>query len=65
MALADRIRQERKAIKLTQEAVARRSGMTLNGYADIERGRARDPHLSTVVAISKALGVPLCQLLED
>jgi len=39
--------------------------MSLNGYAAIERGFARDPHYSTLVSIADALGVTVGELLEE
>ena len=65
MAVADRIRSERKRQGFTQEALARRAGLTLNGYADIERGIAQDPHISSLASIARALGLTLAELLEE
>jgi transcriptional regulator with XRE-family HTH domain len=63
--VADRIRRERKKLGLTQEELARRAGLTLNGYADIERGVVQDPHFSSLASIAGALGIPLARLLEE
>jgi transcriptional regulator with XRE-family HTH domain len=63
--VADQIRGVRKGMGLTQEEVARRSGLTLNGYADIERGVVRDPHVSSLSSIARALDVPLSRLLGE
>ncbi len=49
---------------LTQEELARRAGMSLNGMGHIERGVATDPHFSTLVGIARALGVSVLELVE-
>jgi transcriptional regulator with XRE-family HTH domain len=60
-----RIRIARKQAGLSQEALARRADMSLNGMASIERGEIADPHISTLTRIADALGVPVHQILED
>lgn len=65
MNLADRLRAARKAANMSQEAVARRSSMSLNSYADIERGYTTDPHLSTLKRICRSLKIPLSALVPD
>src|SRR4051812_23282455 len=56
MDFGSRIRDRRKAAGLSQEALARRADMSLNGFADIERGLITDPHYSTLNKIARALG---------
>src|SRR5918994_527727 len=63
--VSDRVRRLRKEHALTQEEVARRAGLTLNSYGDIERGHVRDPHLSSLEAIAGALGVPIQALVSE
>ncbi|MGG1249936.1 helix-turn-helix transcriptional regulator [Brevibacillus agri] len=46
----------RKALKLTQEDVAKRAGMTRANYAHIERGR-HNPSIEQMKVIAKALKV--------
>lgn len=46
----------RKALKLTQEDVAKRAGMTRANYAHIERGR-HNPSIDQMKEIAKALKV--------
>ena len=65
MALAQKIRAIRKAVGLTQEEVARRSGLGFTAVSRLERGVATDPHYSTMVAVARALGVPVTMLLPD
>jgi transcriptional regulator with XRE-family HTH domain len=60
-----RIRIARKDAGLSQEALARRAGMSLNGMASIERGEISDPHISTLSNIAEGLGVSVSTLLEE
>jgi transcriptional regulator with XRE-family HTH domain len=60
-----RIRALRTERGLSQEEVARRTGIGLRSYGDLERGRTRDPHYSTLRGIARALGVPVEELLEE
>jgi transcriptional regulator with XRE-family HTH domain len=62
--IGDRIRVARKTAGLSQEDLARRSHMSLNGFADIERGHIEDPHYSSLKKIADGLGVPVGELLE-
>ena len=63
--VSDRVRRLRKERGLTQEEVARRARLTLNSYGDIERGHVRDPHLSSLEAIARALRVPIEALVSQ
>jgi transcriptional regulator with XRE-family HTH domain len=63
--IGDRIRAARKAAGMTQEAVARRTDLSLQAVGDIERGIVRDPHISSLRQIARALGIPVTQMLED
>jgi transcriptional regulator with XRE-family HTH domain len=65
MVLSERLRSLRQAQGLSQEAVARRAGMGLRGYSDIERGVATDPHYSTLSAIAEALGTTIARLVGE
>jgi transcriptional regulator with XRE-family HTH domain len=65
LTLGQKMRAIRKAVGLSQEEVARRSHMTLTAVSRLERGVATDPHLSTLRAVSGALGVPMTMLLND
>ena len=51
-----RIRKERK---LSQEGVARRSGLATVTISKLEEGRSSDPRMSTVGKLAKALGCPV------
>ncbi len=60
-----RIRVARKGAGFSQEKLARRAEMSLNGMASIERGEIVDPHISTLSRIADALGVSVSELLEE
>ena len=63
--IGDRIRAARKAAGMTQEAVARRTDLSLQAVGDIERGIVRDPHISSLSQIANALGVPVEMLVKE
>ncbi len=65
MDIGSRVRAERKSRKLSQEALARRAGVTLNAISQLERGVSNDPHYSTLVGIAEALGVSVGELVEE
>jgi transcriptional regulator with XRE-family HTH domain len=57
-----RVRQLRQARRLTQEELAERAGLSYKFIGEVERGRG-NPTLTTLAAISDALGVQLTDLL--
>ncbi len=65
MNIGKRIRVKRKDAGMSQEELARRAGMSLNGFAQIERGLIPDPHYSSLSKIADGLGMPIGKLLED
>jgi transcriptional regulator with XRE-family HTH domain len=58
------IKQARKARGLSLTEVAERSGVHRMSIARAERVGV-DVKASTLVAIAKALGVPICELFEE
>jgi transcriptional regulator with XRE-family HTH domain len=54
----ERLKQLREAAGLTQPALAERAGMNRFGVAKLEQGQ-REPAWGTILALCKALGVPL------
>ncbi|MCC6649430.1 MAG: helix-turn-helix transcriptional regulator [Polyangiaceae bacterium] len=56
------VRRRRQALGLTLEEFAERASLSTNYVGTIENGR-RDPSLSAVTAIAKALGVSASELL--
>jgi transcriptional regulator with XRE-family HTH domain len=67
MPLSDNVSQNifaaRKAKKLSQTALAKKSKISVSYVSMLERG-ARTPPLDTLEVIAKALGVPPLNLLE-
>ena len=63
--IGSRIRAARKAMGLSQDALARRTGMSVTGIARIEQGGITDPHYSTLIAVAQALGISVGELLGE
>jgi transcriptional regulator with XRE-family HTH domain len=61
--LARNLRRAREKAGLSQEALADAAGMHRNAVALIEAGK-RDPRVSTVAKLAKALGIPPADLLK-
>ena len=61
--LGKNLRETRKQLGLTQEEVSQRSGVQAGEISRIEAGK-RDPQVSTVERLAKALDVPPGQLLK-
>ncbi len=61
--LGSNLRDARKRLGLTQEAVAERSGVHATEVSRIEAGK-RDPKVSTLLRLAKAVEVPPGRLLE-
>ena len=51
------LRRHREAAGLTQEQLAERAGLTVNGVSQLERGERRRPYPHTVQALAAALGL--------
>lgn len=62
-AFARNLRRAREKAGLSQEALAERAGMHRDAVALLETGK-RDPRVSTVVKLAKALGMPAGDLLK-
>ena len=65
MDIGKEIRSARKKRGLTQEELARRANMSLNGLAQLEQGGRTDPHYSTLSKLAVALDVSVGELLEE
>jgi transcriptional regulator with XRE-family HTH domain len=61
--LGSNLKAARKELKLTQEEVAERSGVHATEVSRIEAGK-RDPQVSTVLKLAKAVELRPGQLLE-
>ncbi len=61
--LGTNLRDARKRLGLTQEQVAERSGVHATEVSRIEAGK-RDPQVSTILKLAKAVELPPGKLLE-
>jgi transcriptional regulator with XRE-family HTH domain len=61
--LGENLRRAREGLGLTQEEVGHRSGVHPTEVSRIEAGK-RDPRVSTVERLAKAIGVPASDLLR-
>jgi transcriptional regulator with XRE-family HTH domain len=61
--LAGRVRKRRRALGLSQQAVAVRAGLSVSMVAQIEQGAKKDPRVSTVSALAGALEVSVDYLI--
>ena len=61
--LGSNLREARKKLDLTQEQVAERCGVHATEVSRIEAGK-RDPKVSTLERLAKAVEVPPWQLLK-
>lgn len=61
--LGTNLREARERLQLTQEQVAERSGVHATEVSRIEAGK-RDPQISTLRRLAKAVELPPGQLLE-
>ncbi len=55
--IAYRLQTLREASGLSQQEVAERADLSLSLIAKMEQGRKADPRASTLLALSRALGV--------
>jgi len=58
------IRRERVALRISQEELARRSGLQRTYISDLERG-TRNPSVGSIQRIAQALEVPVAKLFEQ
>jgi transcriptional regulator with XRE-family HTH domain len=65
MDIGSRIRAARKAAGFSQEELARRADLSLNGIAILERGGRTDPHYSTLAGIAGALDMSVAELVGE
>lgn len=61
--IGDRIREERRRARLTQEEVANRIGLDRPSMVEIEQGQ-RNMTINTFIRIADALNVPLADLVR-
>jgi transcriptional regulator with XRE-family HTH domain len=58
------IRDLREALRLTQEELAKKVGVTQGYIGHLERGLKRNPSLPTLKKLARALGVPTSRLVD-
>lgn len=63
--LAGRLKELRKAAGLSQQELATRCGFSWSMVASLEQGKARNPTLETLRALSRVLGVTLDDLAGE
>ena len=63
-ALARRVKSLRESLRLTQEEFSKRIGISVSFASLLERGE-RAPSYETLVAVAKALEVPIAELFRD
>lgn len=63
MKINEKIRQLREQHQLSQENMADKLGMSVTGYAKIERGEVR-PNLPRLEQISEVFDMDICELLS-
>ena len=63
--LAENIRRFRKKKGLSQEKLARLADISNNTLVKIEMGMAKEPTITTVVKIAKALNVSIDKLVTN
>lgn len=61
--LATRIQKKMDELGMTQADLARKTGLTTANVAYIVNGKTKDPRLSSVVVIAKALDMSLDELV--
>ena len=61
--ISRRLKSLREAAGMSQQALATAAGLSISVVAQIEQGGKADPRLSTLLALSKALGVDVSLLI--
>lgn len=61
-ALGQLLKRAREAKGLSQQEVARRSGLAMSTVRNLERGNTPNPGFFTLLACSRALGLELAQI---
>ncbi len=62
--IGDRVKRERVKLAIRQDDLARKAGITPTTLSRIERNES-EPHVSTIRALAKALGVTPADLIPD
>lgn len=62
--LARRLKELRDARGLTQQQMAGQAGLSMSLVTQMEQGTKADPRLSTLLALARALGVAVADLIR-
>ena len=63
MKIVNKVKQYRKAARMTQSQLAERSGVSRQTISDIETGK-HDPTISVALLLARALGVKVDKLFK-
>ena len=63
MRIVNKVKQYRKAARMTQSQLAERAGVSRQTISDIETGK-HDPTISVVLLLARALGVKVDNLFK-
>lgn len=63
MRIVNRVKQYRKAARMTQSQLAERAGVSRQTISDIETGK-HDPTISVALLLARALGVKVDNLFK-
>jgi transcriptional regulator with XRE-family HTH domain len=62
--LGTRLKSFREAAGMTQQQLAVKAGLSISVVSQIEQGQKVDPRVSTAVALARALGLSVDELLS-
>lgn len=65
MSIGPRVRERRKALRLSQEQLASQAGLTWSAIQRLEAGQVTDPHYSTLLNIAHVLGTTIADLVGE
>ena len=65
MSIGPRVRERRKAQRLSQEQLASQAGLTWSAIQRLEAGQVTDPHYSTLSSIAHVLGTTVAELVGE
>jgi transcriptional regulator with XRE-family HTH domain len=65
MSIGPRVRERRKAQRLSQEQLASQAGLTWSAIQRLEAEQVTDPHYSTLSSIALVLGTTVAELVGE
>jgi transcriptional regulator with XRE-family HTH domain len=65
MTIGPRVRERRKALRLSQEQLASQAGLTWSAIQRLEAGQVTDPHYSTLSSIANVLDTTIADLVGE